>query len=496
MASSPPQQNQSRYVVFTSSEELQIAVDIYLENDDRAVAMVQTFGPLPDWNVSLVTNFGNLFSARRNPLASEFNADVSAWDISASTHMYNMFQFASRFNGNLSQWRVDQVQQFNGMFEGALSFQGIGLDSWDVSSGVSFMAMFAETPSLSSTLDLRGWNLSKANTTESMFQNSSFGAKTPYNDVCAWREQLSPDVDTIAMFMDSACPQAQLETNLDPFSMADFCIECPATQNIWDFDEAITSAQTPEPTAEETIITVVEVSDPDDEITSAQTLDPSELHEQDGNDETAAEAPTTTPGADDSGSSNAGRPNILLLVTDQQRFDALRLVQDELWYYSNVTKIETPNLDKLATSGAFFRHAYCQCPVCAPARATLRTGCTLERTGIQTNDLISAHEYLKSDYFTKRIESAVSLDTILGKAGYVSEYYGKWHLPDVWWGPVRNNNFDYAKGISTFSTSSVGATTKSFLDHHEGLGHITRNMSEGMQLDSKSYRNKLLRRCD
>jgi arylsulfatase A-like enzyme len=173
-------------------------------------------------------------------------------------------------------------------------------------------------------------------------------------------------------------------------------------------------------------------------------------------------------------------------MTDQQRFDTLRFVQDELWYYDNVTKIETPNLDRLAQQGAYFRQAYCQCSVCAPARTTLRTGCTVERTGIQHNDLIT--EYTSSPLFTQRVESLKGLDQLLKEhGGYRSEYYGKWHLPQVLWeDSVEYNDFDYDQDSSTFTKDSFGRKNLRFLDYHKQKGHIDEGLEPGMQRDTFS----------
>lgn len=59
-------------------------------------------------------------------------------------------------------------------------------------------------------------------------------------------------------------------------------------------------------------------------------------------------------------------PNILILCTDQHRFDALRCAGNP--------HIETPNLDRLAGDGVMFEQCYVQNTVCAPSRASLMTG--------------------------------------------------------------------------------------------------------------------------
>ncbi|MFW5845004.1 MAG: sulfatase-like hydrolase/transferase, partial [Planctomycetota bacterium] len=59
-------------------------------------------------------------------------------------------------------------------------------------------------------------------------------------------------------------------------------------------------------------------------------------------------------------------PNILYVMTDQQRFDTIAALGNE--------RIWTPNLDRLVRRGLSFDRAYSTCPVCVPARWTIRSG--------------------------------------------------------------------------------------------------------------------------
>ncbi|HXQ02640.1 MAG TPA: sulfatase-like hydrolase/transferase [Candidatus Udaeobacter sp.] len=61
------------------------------------------------------------------------------------------------------------------------------------------------------------------------------------------------------------------------------------------------------------------------------------------------------------------RPNILFIMTDQQRFDTIAALGN--------SHIYTPNLDRLVRRGISFSNAYATCPICIPARYTIRTGC-------------------------------------------------------------------------------------------------------------------------
>ncbi len=71
------------------------------------------------------------------------------------------------------------------------------------------------------------------------------------------------------------------------------------------------------------------------------------------------------------------RPNILLLLSDQHRYD---------WISSNTNldngRIQTPNLDWMATTGMRFEHCLVASPLCGPSRACLASGVTYERCGM------------------------------------------------------------------------------------------------------------------
>ncbi len=113
--------------------------------------------------------------------------------------------------------------------------------------------------------------------------------------------------------------------------------------------------------------------------------------------------------------SNHNQPNLLFIMTDQQRWDALSRAGNRI--------VKTPNIDKLAQEGVYFEKAYTQCAVCGPARASILTGCAVETHGVVTNNHANPG-------LSEQVCSMKSFDEILHGQGYLSEYYGKWHCPD------------------------------------------------------------------
>ena len=107
-------------------------------------------------------------------------------------------------------------------------------------------------------------------------------------------------------------------------------------------------------------------------------------------------------------------PNLLFIMTDQQRFDAMSCAGN--------TALETPNMDRLAKEGVYFKNAYTQCAVCTPARAAMLTGMTVANTKVISNRL--AYEPEDSGIMPMK-----TYDEILVDHGYEAEYYGKWHTP-------------------------------------------------------------------
>jgi arylsulfatase A-like enzyme len=115
----------------------------------------------------------------------------------------------------------------------------------------------------------------------------------------------------------------------------------------------------------------------------------------------------------DSKAADAPKPplNLLFIITDQQRWDAMSCAGNGI--------LQTPNLDKLAREGARFTNFYSACPVCVPARTAILTGHSIE-----SNHVVDNKDADKTD-----APPFPSFDQILLRSGYHGEYHGKYHSP-------------------------------------------------------------------
>jgi hypothetical protein len=181
------------------------------------------------------------------------------------------------------------------------------------------------------------------------------------------------------------------------------------------------------------------------------------------------------------------QPNVLFIMTYQHRYDALRRVQDELSSYHDKHRIRTPNLDRLSKQGALMKTAYTQCPVCGPARTVLRTGCTIERTGVQTNPLPD-DALIRSTPSCSRIKST-SWRVLTRFWWKIS----KWHISDRLYyrrdgksPAVQYNDYNFFKASPTFRTSSSEVMLKSYLSYFQNRGDVKWSFDAGQQQDTYS----------
>ena len=126
--------------------------------------------------------------------------------------------------------------------------------------------------------------------------------------------------------------------------------------------------------------------------------------------------------------SRVQRPNIVFIYTDDQRFDALSVVQKEQGSNARFPWFTTPNLDKLADEGVRFRNAFVINSLCSPSRSTMLNGRYNHLNGIANNH-------------TGLSDTTITYATELKKAGYITAFFGKWHMGNE---TGKRPGFDYS----------------------------------------------------
>lgn len=133
--------------------------------------------------------------------------------------------------------------------------------------------------------------------------------------------------------------------------------------------------------------------------------------------------------------SQADRPNIIFILTDDQRWDALGFAGNPI--------IQTPEMDQLASEGIYFENAFVTTPICAASRASILTG-LYERT----------HGYTFGQGDIKDPFVAQSYPVELRKAGYYIGFFGKFGVSYPGFSALfdegenydRNGKFDDRRG--------------------------------------------------
>jgi arylsulfatase A-like enzyme len=113
----------------------------------------------------------------------------------------------------------------------------------------------------------------------------------------------------------------------------------------------------------------------------------------------------------------ARRPDVVILLTDQQRADAFGA--------AGATDMRTPTMDRLAREGVMFTHAFAAAPQCSPSRAALLTGRYPHRTGVMGN---VAERGQPAGMSSPLDPSLLTVGRVFAAAGYQTAYFGKWHL--------------------------------------------------------------------
>ncbi|MDS0299969.1 sulfatase-like hydrolase/transferase [Halogeometricum sp. S1BR25-6] len=148
------------------------------------------------------------------------------------------------------------------------------------------------------------------------------------------------------------------------------------------------------------------------------------------------------------------RPNVLFLLTDQERADLLA---------PEGLPVETPNLDRLRDEGTWFDRAYTPVGICTSARASLLTGLYPHAHGMLNN----SHE--ADAIRTDLPEGMPTFGERLAEAGYENTYAGKWHVGQT-------------RGPESFGFEYFGGSD----DHHDDLDVRYKRYKESLDVEEET----------
>ncbi len=131
-------------------------------------------------------------------------------------------------------------------------------------------------------------------------------------------------------------------------------------------------------------------------------------------------------------SSETQRPNVLIILTDQQTNDLLSA--------SGNPNLNTPAMDHIASRGVYFTESYCTSPVCGPSRSSIITGRLPHETGVVWNTNSLSNRY-------------PTVGQIFSQAGYRTAWAGKWHLPDSY---PQSRGIDSVNGFTVLPFKPLG----------------------------------------
>jgi arylsulfatase A-like enzyme len=124
------------------------------------------------------------------------------------------------------------------------------------------------------------------------------------------------------------------------------------------------------------------------------------------------------------------RPNFLLVFPDQHRGDCLSL--------AGRPGLMTPNLDFLASEGAYFSHAYTPCPACSPTRRSFMLGQSPATNGVVGMGIKPPQSLHSSHTLCYELKRADYDAAVIGKAAHQAN-------------PPEEHGFDYVRSEKLLS---------------------------------------------
>jgi N-acetylglucosamine-6-sulfatase len=151
------------------------------------------------------------------------------------------------------------------------------------------------------------------------------------------------------------------------------------------------------------------------------------------------------------------RPNVVFILTDDQRWDCMSI--------AGHPHLKTPNIDRLAHEGAYFRNCFCTTSLCSPCRASILSG-------------LYAHTHGVTGNFIEYPNDMPSFPRQLQAAGYETAYIGKYHMGEN--NDEKRPGFDYFvthKGQGKYYDTEFNIDGKERKVFHAYYTHVVTDMA-------------------
>ena len=170
---------------------------------------------------------------------------------------------------------------------------------------------------------------------------------------------------------------------------------------------------------------------------------------------------------DTSSQREPARPDVVILLTDQQRADAFGA--------AGAADVRTPAMDRLARQGVLFTRAFAATPQCSPSRAALLTGRHPHRTGVMGNTAErggarrgagrAVDEAPPPAGMSGPLDRSIpTLGRMFAAAGYDTAYFGKWHLGGT------PGDYGFETHDATINDGTLAGRVLAFLERRAASG--------------------------
>ena len=148
------------------------------------------------------------------------------------------------------------------------------------------------------------------------------------------------------------------------------------------------------------------------------------------------------------------KPNIVFILADDLGWKDVG--------YAGSSFYRTPHIDRLAREGMQFSRAYSAACVCSPSRGAIFSGKNPARTGLTTvwsggegpddrlfnrsKDLGGGNQFLEALHRHALPGNETTFAEVLGEAGYITGFWGKWHLGEFSGYQPNDRGFRVAQG--------------------------------------------------